>query len=87
MVIDQYTAEMQDFQAWLWRAMADFSPVTISRDDYRKGVDALPDSIKMLVSAGYQLWLDSRHYELSYNQCCKACFAAMRKRGILTVEG
>ena len=71
-----YEQQIKDLTAWFKDRIAAFDPFDMTRGDYKAGIDKLPKNYHGLTTEAFDLWLSEKHYELSYNQMCKAFFGA-----------
>lgn len=78
-----YGKQIDDLIAWFTNRIKDRAPIQLSEDEYRMGVDKLPDDLKELTKEAFSIWLNEKRYELSYNQVCIAFFEAAYQVGIL----
>lgn len=82
---DRYQKEVADLIEWYAARLPVCGPLQITEDDYRRGTDALTGMHLHLAQSAFIEWLAMRNYELSYNQCCSAFFAAAKKLNLLSV--
>lgn len=81
----EYEEAILWLRPWFVGRLPSKGPLRISRNEYREGVDRLPQSHKPLVAEAMQVWLD-RGYELSYQQMNVAFFGAAIQCGLLVVD-
>lgn len=77
---ERYYQEIADLQKYFEAQITAFPPVSITEEQRRGGIDALPEVYRILNSFAFNKWLIERNYELSYNQVCNAMFAALEKK-------
>lgn len=77
---ERYYQEIADLQEYFETQIADFPSISITEEQKRIGIDALPEVYRSLNSFAFNKWLTERNYELSYNQACNAMFAALEKK-------
>jgi len=82
---DRYQKEVADLIEWYAARLPVCGPVRLTQDEYSSGTDALQGLHATLAQAAFIEWLAMRNYELSYNQCCSAFFAAAKKLSLLSV--
>lgn len=63
----------------------EFPKTTMSLEDYKLGIDALPDIFQPMHKAAFTIWLWEKEYEVSYSQMCDAYFTTLIDAGLLTV--
>lgn len=73
----RYGEEIDCLKEWFFARLAARSePLTITNDQRRIGIDAMPDDIKAMANEAFNERL-AEGYELSHNQMCVAFFAAV----------
>ena len=77
---ERYYQEIADLQEYFEAQIAGFPSISITEEQKRIGMDALPEVYRSLNSFAFNKWLTERNYELSYNQACNAMFAALEKK-------
>jgi hypothetical protein len=79
---DEYEKEVRLLEAWFIEQIAGLEPLSLTTAEYKIGTDAVPEPWKGIVAEAGKIWLAHRNYELSYNQICRAFFAAADKCGL-----
>jgi len=83
---ERYQKEVNDLIEWYAARLPACGPFSLTESEYKQGTDALKGNHATLAQAAFIEWLATRNYELSYNQCCCACFEAAKRAGMLTVN-
>jgi hypothetical protein len=86
MSMEDYIKQINDLREWFKNELKSFPVLEMSRASYRGGVDSLPENYRQLTNRAFNVWLDEKRYELSYNQMCQAFFRAANDLGLLKVE-
>lgn len=81
-----YEQVIQDATTAFREKLAGHPPVVLSKEQYKSGIDALPEDLQNLTKEVSKQVGDERDYELSYSQLCSAFFAAAEELKILSVE-
>ena len=80
---DKYQAMTSEAQEWLAGHLSTCTPVTITDDQYRRGVDAMTEELQAIARQCFDEFLADRRSELSYSQLCHAFFSAAEPLGII----
>ncbi len=86
MSMEDYIKQINDLREWFKSEMKYFPILEMSQSEYSGGVDYLPENYGQLRDRAFNIWLNERHYELSYNQMCQAFFRAANDLGLLNIE-
>lgn len=86
MSMESYTKQINDLREWFKNEMKFFPVLEMSQAEYKGGTDNLPENYALLRDRAFNIWLNEKRYELSYNQMCVAFFRAANDLGLLKVE-
>ena len=83
---EDYAKQIDDLRVWFRERLPAHGQISLTKDQWKAGVDSLTGYHADLVRAAHIEWLTTRKYELSYNQTCVAFFGAADDCDLLDVE-
>lgn len=73
-----YKKQIEDLRVWFQEKLKPLPEIRMSRAQYQTGFDAIEnETVKALIAEAFNIWLNDKKYELSYNQMNQGFFWAL----------